>query len=642
MADASTIAKAYVQLVPSFKGVSAAISKELGGSTATAGAGKSLGSGLVSGIKSAVSSANLPSSVTSALGTVGSAASTVLGAAGKTAGAAFSVGVKATAATAKAAGAALATSAAAGAAALAGLTTSAVSEYADFEQNVGGVQKLFGDSAQTVVENARNAYAAAGVDQNTYMEQVTSFSASLISSLGGDTAKAAEYANTALEDMSDNANTYGTNIEDIQNAYQGFAKQNYTMLDNLKLGYGGTQSEMERLVQDAAAVDGSIDATSLSFDNCVAAIHVMQQQMGISGTTSREAATTISGSIGMMRAAWTNWLSVLAEPGGDISGYTENLMSSVTTVIENVMPAVQNVLQGVAAALPQAMASITAIITTYFPTLLPVVVEGLTSILTSVASALPQLIQVIADFLPTLAASVGTVLQSVVDALWAAWPTVVSAVTEALPQIIEGAVSFLTENVGTVTEAGVELFCGLVEAVAQALPTIIEALPQIIEGMVSAFAEHIPDMMQAGVDLLMGLADGILNAIPNLLATAMSAAGQLLDGIKSFFGIHSPSRVFAGLGGYMMEGLGEGIESGAGAAVSAMDAACSDVLGAADMGAAVKLSAAGAASGLSKQGGAAAGAVYNVYINDAQVNGDAAIRARVLGLFEDLDRMGAI
>ncbi len=642
MAGASTIAKAYVQLVPSFKGVSAAISSELGSSTATASAGRSMGGTLVSNIKSALSSGNLSGSVTSALGGVGGAASKVLGAAGKTAGAAFSAGIKATAATAKVAGQALATSAAAGAAALAGLTTSAVSEYADFEQNVGGVQKLFGDSAQTVIQNAREAYAKAGVDQNTYMEQVTSFSASLISSLGGDTAKAAEYANTALEDMSDNANTYGTNIEDIQNAYQGFAKQNYTMLDNLKLGYGGTQSEMQRLIQDAAAVDSSIDASSLSFGNCVAAIHVMQKQMGIAGTTSHEAATTISGSVGMMEAAWTNWLSVLAEPGGDISGYTQNLLSSVTTVINQVMPAVQNVLQGVAAALPQAMESITQIITTYFPTILPVVVEGLTSILTSVASALPQLIQVLADFLPTLCESAGTVLQSVVDALMAAWPTVVSAVTESLPQIIEGAVSFFSENVSTITEAGLELFLALVEAVAQAAPTIIEALPTIIEGMVSTFAAHIPDMLQAGVDLLGGLADGILNAIPNLLATAMSAAGQLLDGIKSFFGIASPSKVFKGIGGYLMAGLGEGIEAGTSDAAAAMAASCDEVLGAADMAAGVRYAATGAASGLTKGGTPYGGAVYNVYITGAQVNNDAAIKSRVIGLFEDLDRMGAI
>jgi phage-related protein len=277
-------------------------------------------------------------------------------------------------------------------AAAATVVSSALSEYSSYEQNLGGIQKIFGNMGQsleqyaqttgqtvdecsakwqslenaqtTMLDNANSAWQTAGISANDYMEQATSFGASLVSSLGGDTEKAAEYANTAIVDMSDNANTFGTSIESIQDAYQGFAKQNYTMLDNLKLGYGGTQSEMQRLIQDAAAVSDSVDADSMSFDNCVQAIHVMQEQMNVGGTTAREAATTIEGSVNSMKAAWENWLSGLGS-GADMSQLTTNLAESVTTAMGNIIPRVAQIagelvpaiIEGIQSAGPQLLSS---------------------------------------------------------------------------------------------------------------------------------------------------------------------------------------------------------------------------------------------------------------------------------------------
>lgn len=210
------------------------------------------------------------------------------------------------------------------------------------EQCSGKWQQL--EQAQTtVLANADAAYKTAGISANQYMEQVTGFSASLVSSLGGDTVKAAKYANTAMVDMSDNANTFGTAMEDLQNAYQGFAKQNYTMLDNLKLGYGGTKEEMQRLIKDAHAVNSAVDESSLSFDNIVLAIHTMQEQMQIAGTTSREAATTIEGSCNMAKAAWENWLTELGKDDADMGKLTEELVESVETAASNVIPRVATI-----------------------------------------------------------------------------------------------------------------------------------------------------------------------------------------------------------------------------------------------------------------------------------------------------------
>lgn len=236
------------------------------------------------------------------------------------------------------------------------ITTKATEAFADYEQLVGGVETLFGSSSDKLMEYAESAYTTAGLSANEYMEQSTSFAASLISSLGGDTDAAVEAANTAMVDMSDNANKMGTDVECIQDAYQGFAKQNYTMLDNLKLGYGGTKTEMERLISDAneiAVANGEAgDLTIDSYADVVEAIHIVQTEMGITGTTSEEAATTIQGSVSSMQAAWENWLTALGSEDMDVGEYTDKLLESIGTVLENVEPAVLEVLESLISALP--------------------------------------------------------------------------------------------------------------------------------------------------------------------------------------------------------------------------------------------------------------------------------------------------
>ena len=303
MADGATLGKAYIQIIPSMEGTGSKISAFLNGEGVKAGneAGEASGKSMMQSLKS--TAVKLVSTL----------------AIGATIKKAFDIG-------------------------------------ADLEQQIGGVETLFAESSAIIRKYADDAYRTAGVSANEYMKNVTSFSASLLQGLGGDTAKAAEYANTAMVDMSDNANKFGTDIGNIQNAYQGFSKQNYTMLDNLKLGYGGTKEEMQRLIKDAAAVSDSVDAESLSFDNIVQAIHVTQEQMGIMGTTNKEASTTFSGSLGAMKASWDNFLAGLmmnGKDGVDMNTYLQPLVDSIGTfVFNNLIPAVGRFVAAVFEAVP--------------------------------------------------------------------------------------------------------------------------------------------------------------------------------------------------------------------------------------------------------------------------------------------------
>lgn len=303
MTDGATLGKAYIQIIPSMEGTGSKISAFLNGEGVKAGneAGKASGKSMMQSLKS--TAVKLVSTL----------------AIGATIKKAFDIG-------------------------------------ADLEQQIGGVETLFAESSAIIRKYADDAYRTAGVSANEYMKNVTSFSASLLQGLGGDTAKAAEYANTAMVDMSDNANKFGTDIGAIQNAYQGFSKQNYTMLDNLKLGYGGTKEEMQRLIKDAAAVSDSVDAESLSFDNIVQAIHVTQEQMGIMGTTNKEASTTFSGSLGAMKASWDNFLAGLmmnGKDGVDMNTYLQPLVDSIGTfVFNNLIPAVGRFVAAVFEAVP--------------------------------------------------------------------------------------------------------------------------------------------------------------------------------------------------------------------------------------------------------------------------------------------------
>lgn len=338
------------------------------------------------------------------------------------------------------------------------LVSSAMSAYASYEQLEGGVKKLFGDDAQNLVmEYARNAYRTAGLSANEYMDTVTSFSASLISSLGKDTVAAAAYADLAITDMADNANTFGTNMEDIQNAYKGFSKQNYTMLDNLKLGYGGTQKEMERLLADASKLSG-VKYDISNFSDIIAAIHVIQESQNIAGTTAKEASTTISGSIGSVKAAWANLLSGLADGNQDIDQLVGNLTDSVMTAVNNIVPR----LQTMAPRLVQAVQTLVSTLGPQLPgiinSILPGMVEAATTLITGLADVLPDLLGSIIDVLPNVVKQIGGALKKLFPSLLKTFKSLIGKID----------------------------FKGLGTAIGSGLRSIVTNLPQILSDIGNA------------------------------------------------------------------------------------------------------------------------------------------------------------
>lgn len=547
---------------------------------------------------------------------------------------------------------------AAGATAIGALGTKAVAAYADYEQLVGGVETLFKDSQDQVMDYANNAYKTAGLSANEYMETVTSFSASLLQSLDGDTSAAADKANLAITDMSDNANKMGTDMTSIQNAYQGFAKSNYTMLDNLKLGYGGTQAEMERLLADAEKISG-IKYDISSYADIVDAIHVVQTEMGITGTTAEEAASTIQGSFGMMKSAWQNLVTGMADPDQDLGVLVGNFTDSVVIAGNNLIPRIQELLPRIVEATTSLIGTVSEQLPAILQTILPSLVEGATSLVTGLMNALPAVLTVIADVAPT-------VINTLVPALIALLPQIVQTgidvivslaqgIADALPQLIPAAtdaiikiVEVLTspDNLGNLIDAALAIILALVDGLVDATPKLIAAVPDVISNLVTAIIANMPKILEAGVEITMAIADGLIKSIPELVAAipnlilgivqgiidnlpeiimagpkiiAALATGLieaipdivmvipqlirsivdtflsfdwgsigknivegikngfvnmwnsfkqtvenvftgLVDGVKSFLGIASPSKVFAGIGGYMAEGLGQGFD----------------------------------------------------------------------------------
>ena len=409
------------------------------------------------------------------------------------------------------------------------MTKKALDSYASLEQNIGGVETLFKNSSQSVIDNAKNAYKTAGLSANAYMETVTSFSASLLQSLGGDTKKAADYADRAIIDMSDNANKMGTSMELIQNAYQGFAKQNYTMLDNLKLGYGGTKEEMQRLVQDASKMIDvqkelglTVDGSSLSFGNIVNAISVMQKHMGIAGTTSKEASETISGSVSAMKGAFDNFLNgtgspkELAETMVTAGKNVINGLSEIVPRLLETLPEVKNLIQE---NLAQAFSGDT--VQRMVESGKNVVMSLLTGMLDSVSNILPvalSLIQFIAEAITT---NVPILLQKGYEILQNLINGFVEATPEALPKIldfIQGIGDKISEAAPGLIQKGFELLQKLAEGIVTATPILIAKVPQIITTFANVINDNFPTILAKGVQLLGQLALGILQAVPNLIS----------------------------------------------------------------------------------------------------------------------------
>lgn len=415
-------------------------------------------------------------------------------------------------------GAAAATAAAT---ATAALVKSAVTAYSDYEQLVGGVETLFKDSASEVQKYATNAYQTAGLSANEYMETVTGFSASLLQSLDGDTKAAAEKANVAITDMSDNANKMGTSMESIQNAYQGFAKQNYTMLDNLKLGYGGTKEEMQRLLEDAEKLSGQKFDLS-SYADIVDAIHVVQTEMGITGTTAKEAATTIQGSVNMTKAAWQNLVVGIADDTQDFDVLVNNFVESVTTAGNNILPRVEIALKGVGTLVeklaPVIAKTVPNIVSTTLPSMIKAGTSMIRALLDGLLKAVPELIPCFKDIINQLIEVIVDNLPLIIEAAVTIAGAIVSGLVEALPDILD---------------AGIELIQSLAQGLTNGIPTILSTAITIVSQLASTLIQNVPQIVQTGIQLLLGLANGILQAVPQLLQELPGIITQMVENILS-------------------------------------------------------------------------------------------------------------
>lgn len=491
--------------------------------------------------------------------------------------------------TLKTVGVAMGACVAAAAAAAVSLGKAVIEAYGEYEQLVGGVDTLFQESSGKLQEYAANAYKTAGMSANDYMSTVTSFSASLIQSLGGDTEAAVKYADMAITDMADNANKMGTDIGLIQNAYQGFAKQNYTMLDNLKLGYGGTKEEMERLLADATAISG-IEYDISSYADVVSAIHVIQESMGVAGATAAEAEHTIEGSLNSMKAAVANLVVGFGDADADIEQFCNNVVDAFQDVLTNITPIIENIIS----ALPTALNALLETVVELLPTLLETVVDLFSQVLNTLLTLLPELIpvviqavltivntlienlpllveaaiqivmslvqgiaQAVPTLIPTAVQAVITIVQSLIDSL----PMILDAALQlitgladgllaaipvliaALPEIILSIINFILDAIPQIIETGIQLLTSLVAALPQIITAIVEAIPQIISGIIEAVLGAIPQIIQAGIDLLISL----IKALPQIITTIVSAIPDIISGIVNAVISNIPLIVQAGI-----------------------------------------------------------------------------------------------
>lgn len=567
MGAGTELAKAYVQIVPSAKGIKGSISNVLGGEASSAGnqAGATIGNSLASTMKKVIAAAGIGQAIKSAL-----------------------------------------------------------TEGADLQQSLGGVETLFKDSADKVIANAENAYKTAGMSANEYMETVTSFSASLLQGLAGDTNKAADVADMALTDMSDNANKMGTSMELIQNAYQGFAKQNYTMLDNLKLGYGGTKTEMERLLADASKLSGvKYDISNLS--DVYNAIHVIQEEMGITGTTAKEAAETFSGSLASMKAAGKNVLAKLTL-GQDIKPALVALVDTTFTFMnKNLAPMLGNILSGIPSMLETAMGAVirelnvlasnsgeivesgTSLVKQLVSGMLsnvPYFIEGAMNLISSFGMALLETdwLALATDFVTELQESMlvasgeifgsdSNILEAFMDSITNSLPDVLSKGSEIVTNLVNGVLSnvpvavsamgelmtnlltFILDNMPTILQSGLDLITNLASGIVQNIPAILVSIAEVIANLLAAVGERLPEILESGFTLLGEFAAGIITGIPELLGKL----SEVFESIKETFSEFD----WLEIGKNIIEGIANGIwnfgsliiDAAKGAALSALSSA---------------------------------------------------------------------
>lgn len=481
MPSGSTVASAYVQIVPSAEGIKGSITQAIGGEASSAG--ESLGSTLVGKIKGVIAAAGIGAAI------------------GKT-----------------------------------------LTEGAALEQSIGGVETLFKDSADTIKQYAAQAYSTAGVSANSYMEQATSFSATLLQGLGEDTAAAAKYADMAIVQMSDNANKMGTDIGAIQYAYQGFAKDNFTMLDNLKLGYGGTQSEMARLINESGVLGDSVKVTAqtvkdVPFYKIIEAIGVIQNKLEITGTTANEAATTFRGSFASMQEAASNFMGALML-GQDLQPALNGLATTVTTfLVGNLLPAIWNILSA-------------------FPS----------ALVTFVKTLVPQLIAAMQQNFPNLMTTGTEMLQSIGSGLVQGIPNFLA---QALPMLLQFT-GTLRANFGQIVDAGIDLLLNLAQGIANAMPTLIEYVPQIVSNVAGLINDNAPKILQAGVQIIITLVSGLIQSIPVIIQNMPAIIKAITDTITAVNWIS--------LGATVVTSIGKGLVSMAGGLKNFMQSTLSGAL----------------------------------------------------------------
>ncbi len=437
--------------------------------------------------------------------------------------------------------------------ALVNLGKEAVASFAEFEQLVGGVETLFGESSKIVQDYAKNAYKTAGLSANEYMQQVTNFSASLLSSLNGDTAKSAEYANMAVTDMADNANKMGTSMEMLQNAYQGFAKQNYTMLDNLKLGYGGTKGEMERLLADAEKISGKqFDLSNLN--DVFEAIHVVQQEMGITGTTAKEAEGTISGSTLAMKASWKNLVTGMADDNADFGQLVDNFVDSTVGAMSNMLPRITKVVGGIG----QLIAGLGTALLENLPMLVQTGIEMINGISMGIITALPSIIPVFQQLISQFVLFITTNAQPFFDSGMQMIQNIGAGLELNMPNIISKALDiimgfseFLLLNVPVLVQNGMDFIRNLVRGLMDSLPELIAKVPIIISNFANTINNSAPIIIKEGIGLIWDIITGIIQAIPTLVANIPKIISAIVDVWSAFN--------WAQLGKNAIKLLGEGI-----------------------------------------------------------------------------------
>ena len=572
MASGTELAKAYVQIIPSAEGIKGKITEAIGGEAASAGqsAGKSIGGNLVGTLKKALVAAGIGTAI-----------------------------------------------------------KESIEEGAALEQSIGGIETLFKDSADTMKQYASEAYKTAGMSANEYMETATGFAASLLQGLGGDTAKAADIANMSITDMSDNANKMGTDMESIKNAYAGFSKQNYTMLDNLKLGYGGTKSEMERLLADAQKLSG-VEYNIDNLSDVYSAIHVIQEDLDITGTTAKEAASTLSGSLSSMKAAFTNVLGNLAL-GEDIGPSLEALTDTVFTFLTgNLIPMVANVIRGA----PQLLSGVLTgairmlnIASNNADEIVQSGIEIISELANGILAAAPYLIEaairlvaslgnalinadwvtIANNFITTLRDNMGIAAGEILGTDGNIIQSVFSSITEKLPEVLNKGVeiisnlalgilqnlptiissmgtiltqlvAFILQNLPTILEAGVTLISNLALGILQNLPEIIASIYKVLINLVATIMEYLPTILQTGIKLIAQLAAGLIQAIPQLVAKIPSIIAEVRSAFLSYDWLSLGSNIIAGIADGIKAGVSTIVDAAKNAAKAALDAA-KDLLG---------------------------------------------------------------